>query len=221
VQMNPDVLSAYARYPQVRVVAVSEFQRSQLEGLANVTVIRNGIETRAFPFGAGPGEYLLFLGRMIEDKGPAEAIRVASEIGMPLVMAGPGSEHFDTEVAPLVDGERVRHLGPVSVEERNELLAGAAALLFPVVYPEPFGLVTVEAMACGTPVAATRLGAVPEIVEEGVTGSCADSPAELAQATTRALALDRARVRERAVERFDYHRMVDAYEELYARVAAR
>lgn len=221
VEMNPDVRSAYARYPQVCVVAVSEFQRSQLDGLANVTVIPNGIDTAAFPFGSSPGEYLLFLGRMIEDKGPLEAIRVAGELGMPLVLAGPGSEHFDAQVAPHVDGERVRHVGPVSAEQRNQLLAGAAALLFPVVYPEPFGLVTIEAMACGTPVAATRLGAVPEIVEEGVTGSCADSPEGLAEATTRALSLDRARVRDRAAERFDYHRMVDAYEALYERVAAR
>jgi glycosyltransferase involved in cell wall biosynthesis len=221
VQMNPDVLAAYARYPQVCVVAVSEFQRSELSDLANVTVIPHGIDTDAFPFGADRGEHLLFLGRMIEDKGPREAIRVAHELDMPLVMAGPGGDHFDAEVAPHVDGERVRHVGPVNVEQRNALLANAAALLFPVLYPEPCGLVTIEAMACGTPVAAVRLGAVPEIVEEGVTGSCADTPAGLAEATTRALALDRARVRRRAVERFDYHRMVDAYEELYGRVAAR
>lgn len=221
VQMNPDVLAAYARYPQVCVVAVSEFQRSQLTELANVTVIPHGIDTDAFPFGADGGGHLLFLGRMIEDKGPHEAIRVAHELDMPLVMAGPGGHHFDTEVAPHVDGKRVRHVGPVNVEQRNELLASASALLFPVLYPEPFGLVTIEAMACGTPVAATRLGAVPEIVDEGVTGSLAESAAGLAEATTRALALDRARVRRRAVERFDYHRMVDAYSELYGRVATR
>ena len=220
VEMNPDVLAAYASYPDVRLVAISDFQRSRLAALPNVSVIRHGIDTRAFPFGATRGDHLLYLGRMIEDKGPLEAIRVAAELDMALVLAGPGGEWFDAEVAPRVDGERVRYLGPVDVAQRNELLAGAGALLFPVVYPEPFGLVTIEAMACGTPVAATRVGAVPEIVDEGITGSCADSPAGLAEAVSRALLLDRARVRERAVERFDYHRMVDEYEALYASAVA-
>jgi glycosyltransferase involved in cell wall biosynthesis len=220
VEMGPDVLAAYASHPAVRVVAISDFQRSTLAGLPNVSVVRHGIDTGAFPFGATGGDYLLYLGRMIEDKGPLEAIRVAAELDMPIVLAGPGGEWFDAEVAPRVDGDRVRYVGRVDVARRNELLVGAAALLFPVVYPEPFGLVTIEAMACGTPVAATRLGAAPEIVEEGVTGSCADSPAGLAEAVSRALSLDRARVRERAVERFDYHRMVDEYEALYASAAA-
>jgi glycosyltransferase involved in cell wall biosynthesis len=218
VEVNPDVREAYGRYPEVHLVVASEFQRSTLAGLPNITVVPHGIDTGAFPFGAQAGDYLLFLGRMIADKGPVQAVEAARALDMPLVLAGPGSEYFDAHVAPLVDGERVQYAGRVANAERNELLAGAAALLFPAVYPEPFGLVMIEAMACGTPVAATAIGAAPELIEEDVTGACADSPAALPEAVARALALDRALIRERAQRRFDYRRMVDAYEALYATV---
>ena len=220
VEVNPDVREAYHRYPEVHVVVASEFQRSTLGGLPNVTVVPHGIDTGAFPFGAQAGDYLLFLGRMIADKGPVHAVEAARALDMPLLLAGPGGDHYDADVAPLVDGERVQYLGRISPTRRDELLAGAAALLFPSVYPEPFGLVMIEAMACGTPVAATAIGAAPELIEEDVTGACADSPAALPEAVARALALDRARIRERAQARFDYRRMVDGYETLYAMVAA-
>jgi len=220
VEVNPDVREAYGRYPEVQLVVASEFQRSTLGGLPNVTVVPHGIDTGAFPFGAQAGDYLLFLGRMIADKGPVHAVEAARALDMPLLLAGPGGDHYDADVAPLVDGERVQYLGRISPTRRDELLAGAAALLFPSVYPEPFGLVMIEAMACGTPVAATAIGAAPELIEEDVTGACADSPAALPEAVARALALDRARIRERAQARFDYRRMVDGYETLYAMVAA-
>jgi glycosyltransferase involved in cell wall biosynthesis len=219
VEVNPDVREAYGHYPEVHLVVASEFQRSALAGLPNVTVVPHGIDTHAFPFGAQAGDYLLFLGRMIADKGPVHAVEAARALDMPLLLAGPGGDHYDADVAPLVDGERVQYLGRISPARRDELLAGAAALLFPAVYPEPFGLVMIEAMACGTPVAATAIGAAPELIEDGVTGACADSPAALPEAVTRALALDRALIRERAQKRFDYRRMVDGYEALYATVA--
>jgi len=139
---------------------------------------------------------------------------------MRLVLAGPGSDYFDAEIAPLVDGSSVEYAGPVPVQERNELLARAAALVYPIAYPEPFGLVLVEAMACGTPVAAVGIGAVPEIVEDGLTGRCAESAASLAELVPSVVELDRERVRRRAVERFDHLRMVDEYERLYLRVIA-
>jgi glycosyltransferase involved in cell wall biosynthesis len=220
VEMNQDVREAYRRYPEVRLVAVSEFQRATFGDLPNVAVVRHGIDTAAFPFGAQRGDYLLFLGRMIGDKGPVQAVEAAQALDMPLVLAGPGGDHYEAHVAPLVDGDRVRYAGRVDAPQRNRLLAGAAALLFPAVYPEPFGLVMIEAMACGTPVAATAIGAAPEIVEENVTGACAGSPDALPDAVRRALTLDRARIRARARERFDYRAMVDGYEALYATPAA-
>jgi glycosyltransferase involved in cell wall biosynthesis len=156
---------------------------------------------------------------MIPSKGPAEAVRVAQELGLPLVLAGPSTEWFEAEVRPAVDGGLIRYEGPIDPAGRNELLAGAAALVFPITYPEPFGLVMVEAMACGTPVAAFRVGAVPEVVEEGVSGSWVPPGGALTDAVRRAVGLDRTRVREAAVERFGYQRMVDAYEDLYRRRA--
>ena len=221
VEMDEDVLAAFARYPEARLVAVSDSQRAALVPLEGVSVIPHGIDTDAFPFSPDPGDYLLFLGRMIPDKGPVDAIRIAEQAGLPIVLAGPSSEYFAEAVEPLVDGERVRYAGRVGPQERNRLLAGAAALVFPNSYTEPFGLVMVEAMACGTPVVATAVGAAPEIVEPGVTGLVGATAADLAELVGPAVALDRRRVRERAVERFGYARMVDDYEALYADVVAR
>jgi glycosyltransferase involved in cell wall biosynthesis len=220
VQLGPEVLEGFRRYPEAQLVAISDFQRRELDDVFDgVPVIHNGIDVGAFPFSADGGEYLAFLGRMIPSKGPAEAVRVARELDLPLVLAGPSTEWFEAEVRPAVDGDLIRYEGPIDPAGRNELLAGAAALVFPITYPEPFGLVMVEAMACGTPVAAFGVGAVPEVVEEGVSGSWVPPGGALTDAVRRALGLDRRRVREAAVERFDYQRMVDAYLDLYRQLA--
>jgi glycosyltransferase involved in cell wall biosynthesis len=219
VQLGPEVVEGFRRYPETQLVAISEFQRSELQGFEQVPVIHNGIDAGAFPFNAESGDYLAFLGRMIPSKGAAEAVRVAREIDIPLIMAGPSTEWFDHEVRPAVDDRSIRYLGPVDAAGRNELLAGAAALLYPITYPEPFGLVMVEAMACGTPIAAFGVGAVPEVVDQGVGGCWVRPDGSLGEAVRRAVQLDRRRVREAAVERFDYRRMVDAYERLYRRLA--
>jgi glycosyltransferase involved in cell wall biosynthesis len=219
VEMEPAVIEAYRDLPQVRLVAVSEFQAATYGGLPNVELIPHGIETGAFPFGERSGDYLLFLGRMIEDKGPAQAIEIARDAGMPLVLAGPSEDGFD--VTSRLGGDGVTYLGRVEPPKRDELLAGAAALLYPLLYPEPFGLVPIEAMACGTPVLAVGIGAVPELVEPGVTGYLADSWEGLVPLLPRALELDRKAIRARARERFDYTRMVDAHERLYQRLADR
>jgi glycosyltransferase involved in cell wall biosynthesis len=219
VQLGPEVLEGFKRYPEAHLVAISNFQRGELDGLDDVPVIHNGIDADAFPFSPKRGEYLAYLGRMIPSKGAAEAVRVARELEMPLIMAGPSTDWFERDVRPTIDDRLVRYEGTVDAAGRNELLAGAAALLYPITYPEPFGLVMVEAMACGTPVAAFGVGAVPEVVEQGV-GGCWVSPGEgLAEAVQGAVQLDRGRVRQAAVERFDYRRMVDAYERLYRRLA--
>jgi glycosyltransferase involved in cell wall biosynthesis len=218
VQMEPGVVDAYRRFPDVHLVAASEFQAQIYAGRNNLTLIPHGIETDAFPFGETGGDYLLFLGRMIQDKGPAQAVEIARAADMPLVLAGPAERGFDENVAPLVDGQQITYVGRVDQAERDRLLAGAAALVYPLLYPEPFGLVVIEAMACGTPVIATALGAVPELVEPGITGYLAGSWEELSELVPQALALDRAAVRRRAVERFDYRHMVDLHEQLYQRV---
>jgi glycosyltransferase involved in cell wall biosynthesis len=220
VDPAPEVLGAYRRRPDLQVVAVSDFQRGRLGARENVTVIPHGIDVHAFPFSERGGDYLLFLGRMIADKGPSEAIRIAQAAGMPLVLAGPAQDGYDIGAERAIDGKAIRYVGAVSAQERNRLLAGAAALVFPLLYPEPFGLVLIEAMACGTPVVASALGAVPEIVDVGVTGLTATSWEGLAELVPAAAALDRAAVRRTAEERWDFRRVVDDHEALYRRVVA-
>jgi glycosyltransferase involved in cell wall biosynthesis len=218
VHVEPGVLAAYRRLPQVKLVAVSQYHAKSYRDLPNVELIPHGIETDAFPFGSVGGDYLLFLGRMIANKGPAKAIEIARRADMPLVLAGPAEDGFEESIAPLIDGAEVRYMGRVAPPERDRLLAGAGALLYPLLYPEPFGLVPVEAMTCGTPVLATEIGAVPELVEPGLTGYLAPSWESLPDLVPRALKLDRQAIRARAVERFDYKRMVDAHEALYRRL---
>lgn len=220
VQMEPGVIAAYRRQSEVQLVTVSAFQAAIYAGRANLELIPHGIETSAFPFGSGDGGYLLFLGRMIPDKGPAEAVEIARQAGMPLVLAGPETEWFKENVAPNIDGEKITYVGRVHAPERDRLLAGAAVLLYPLLYPEPFGLVVIEALACGTPVVATGVGAVPELVEPGVTGYLAESWTGLAELVPRALELDRRVIRARAAERFDYKTMVDRHEALYRRMVS-
>lgn len=218
INPNSDILRSYTHYPEAQVVAVSRYHRSKFKSLANVPVIYNGIDTAAFPFHPQQGDYLVFLGHLNAQKGAVEAIKVAQKVGMRLIMAGQGQgEYFETEVVPLIN-KQIEYVGPVGVEKRNELLAGAAALLFPINYSEAFGMVLIEAMACGTPVLASDRCAVSEIVEVGVTGYYATGVDSLAACIPDVLALDRTRVRQAVVARFDYHRMVDEYEALYRRL---
>jgi glycosyltransferase involved in cell wall biosynthesis len=219
VEIEPAVLAAYERLPQVQLVAISQFQAAAYGD--RVELIPHGVEVDSFPLGAGDGGYLLFLGRMIEDKGPREAIEIARAAGMPLILAGPAEDGFGELVGARIDGDQVTYVGRVAPPERNRLLAGAAALVYPLLYPEPFGLVPVEAMACGTPVLAPRIGAVPELVEPGLTGYLASSWEGLAAMVPAALRLNRRVIRARAIERFGHERMVDRHEALYRRLAAR
>jgi glycosyltransferase involved in cell wall biosynthesis len=221
VDPNEDIIRGFARYPEARVVAISHYQRRAFAALADVDIVYHGIDTDAFPFQPDPGDYLAFLGCLIPRKGPVEAIRLANQVGMPLLLAGPADEaYYRAAIAPLVDGRQIRYIGPVGPAERSRLLAGAAALLFPLMAGEPFGLVAIEAMACGTPVAALARGAVPEIVAHGITGYYADDLDSLAALIPATIALDRTRVRGTAVDGFDYRRMVRDYVAVYHQVAA-
>jgi glycosyltransferase involved in cell wall biosynthesis len=212
---------ARGMWPDACVTAVSEAQWRDWPGLRRAPVVPHAVDAAQFTLRTTPDDYLCFLGRMIPGKGPVAAVAAARALGMRLLLAGPATEYFRTEVAPLVDGRDVEYVGPVAGGARDALLGGARALHYPNRDPEPFGLVLVEAMMCGTPVAAVGVGAVDEVVDEGVTGCIAPTPAELAPAVRRALSLDRAGVRAHAERRFCARRMAEGYVRVYeAAIAA-
>jgi len=205
--------------PQARVTALTNQQWSGFPLLKPTAVIPHGVDVSQFTFRAEPDDYLCYLGRFVSGKGPCQAIAAARAAGMRLLMAGPPSAYFREKVQPLIDGKTVEYVGYVQGANRNQLLGGARALIYPIQYPESFGLVLVEAMLCGTPVTAMRLGAVPEIVEDGVTGYSAASAEEFLKAIIKTVGLDRRPVRQRAQQRFSADVMARAYAKLYAEVA--
>jgi glycosyltransferase involved in cell wall biosynthesis len=174
----------------------------------------------AFAIGTGPRDYLLFFGRIHPDKGTEEAIVVARSAGLPLVIAGIVQDrgYFERAVEPHVDGDSVRFVGAVGPEQKSELLGGARALLHLVSFEEPFGFSVVEAMACGTPVIASRRGSMPEIVMDGINGRLVDSIAEAVQAVAGIVDLEPESVRASVERRFDKGRMVDDYIAVYRRI---
>lgn len=201
-------------------VAISDTDRH--ERLDYVATIHHGIDMGEFELEQAPGDYLLFFGRIHPDKGTVEAIDVAERTGLPLVIAGiiQDRSYFEQLVEPRLDGERVRYVGPVGPDRRDGLLGGARALLHLVNFDEPFGFSVVEAMACGTPVIATRRGSMAEIVRHAENGFLVDSQEEAVAAVDASSSLDRAAVRASVEGRFDAERMVDDYLALYERVVA-
>jgi len=215
-------IALWARhYPDTPFTAISRAQASSMKGMNVVGVVPHAIDVPSFPFAPVPRDYLLFLGRFVEGKGVLQAIDVARRADLPLVLAAEANDYYREKVAPLVDGTRVVYAGEVADQAKAALLGGARALLYPVQAGEPFGLVLAEATTCGTPVAALNRGAVPEVVEDGVTGGVFDSIDALVTGLPRVLALDRARVRAVAAERFSVERMVAGYEAVYRALAGR
>jgi glycosyltransferase involved in cell wall biosynthesis len=208
--------------PSVGLISVSDSQRSPLPDLNWLATCHNAIAMDSYPFHPGNDGYLLFLGRMSPDKGAHHAAALARETGLPLILAGKmhdllERQHFAANVEPLLGGN-IEYVGEVSHDEKVRLLQNALATVFPIQWPEPFGLVMVESMACGTPVVATRQGAVPEVIEQGRSGIIVDSPAELAEAVNQAVTLDPHECRASAIERFSPARMVDDYVAAYQRM---
>jgi glycosyltransferase involved in cell wall biosynthesis len=219
IQPYDDDARTWRLHPASTVTALSRVQWAEFPDLTPAAVVPHGVDPAAFTLRVEPEDDLVYLGRFIENKGPLEAIAAARACGRRLLLAGPASPYFEQHVRPLVDGERVVYVGPVDTAGRDALLGGAAALIYPLREPEPFGLVQVEAMMCGTPVVATAIGAVPEIVTAGVTGEVVGSVDELPGAVERAVRLDRRRVRAEAETRFGVRRMAADYLRVYGQVA--
>ena len=210
--------------PGVGLVSVSMNQRRPAPDLPWVGNVPNALDLDSYPFRAEPGEYLLYLGRLHPDKGAHRAIEVARRAGIPIKLAGKKREraeqkYFDEKVHPLL-GEDAEYVGETSHPTKVALLQNARATLFPIDWEEPFGLVMIESMACGTPVVATRRGAVPEVVAEGRSGVIVEDWREMVDAIADADEIERAECRRYAEARFSAPRMVADYEAVYERVVA-
>jgi glycosyltransferase involved in cell wall biosynthesis len=206
---------------RVPVIAISHAQAARARGVRLAGVIHHGVDPADFPFGTGDGGHLLFLGRMAPEKGAERAARAARRAGLPLLLAGRLREplertYFEDRVRPLLGGG-VEYIGEVGGQRKLDVLAGARALVNPIRWPEPFGLVMIEALACGTPVLAFREGAAPEIVEHGVTGFLSGTVEELAGQLGRIDELDRRACRAAVEGHFSSRRMVAEHLALYER----
>lgn len=218
-RFTPELLDVYRAQPaDVGIVAISHHQAATARGVNISRVIHHGLSTASIPQGTG-GDYACFLGRMSPDKGVREAIAIAQRAGLPLRIAArvrePGEiDYFETVIAPLLNRDIVL-VGELTADEKYKLLGGALALLNPIQWDEPFGMVMLEALATGTPIIATRRASVPEIVEDTVTGYIGDTVEELVSGLSRASHLDRARCRKSVEQRFSPSLMAARHLALY------
>ncbi|HLH95625.1 MAG TPA: glycosyltransferase family 4 protein [Xanthobacteraceae bacterium] len=207
------------RFPDAPFVSISNNQRLPLPKARWLRTIQHGLPEQSLRPSFSQGSYLAFLGRLTADKGPETAIRIARGANMPLRIAAKvprdEREYFKDRLEPMIDGGQVSLVGEVNDQAKEKLLAQAAALLFPIDWPEPFGLVMIEAMACGTPVIAFRRGSVPEVIDEGETGFIVDHEQAAVGAVRRLGEIDRRKVREVFERRFTAKRMASEYVKTY------
>lgn len=205
--------------PRIPVIAISHHQAESANGIVLAGVIHHGVEVNDFPYGNGEGDYALFLGRISPAKGVHTAAQVAIAAGIRIIIAGKCTEaaeiaYFEQKIKPLLSKD-VEFVGEADRQAKLALLSEARCLLNPIAWPEPFGMVMLESLACGTPVITTRNGAAPEIVEDGITGVLANDHLALVDAVGKATSLDRSACRKAAVERFSVERMVTRHLAVY------
>lgn len=213
------ILPVYKEYSDRSFyVSISDADRSP--ELDYAATVYHGIDMESFDLVPETGDYLLFFGRIHHDKGAYEAIQIARQANMKLVMAGiiQDEAYYKEKVAPWVDGEQITYIGSVGPERRNEVLGGAYALLHPINFAEPFGLSVVESQACGTPVIAFNKGSMPEVIKDGETGYLVENIGEAVEAIPDVPALDRRSCRRWVEERFSQRRMVEDYLKVYVEV---
>ena len=219
-----DLVRVFDRFRDVPVISISDSQREPVPRVNWQATIYHGLPNGLFRFYPDRGDYLAFLGRISPEKGADRAIEIAKRVDMPLKIAAKvdraDRRYFKRVVEPLLNDSYVEWVGEIS-DQQNEFLGNAYALLFPIDWPEPFGLVMIEAMACGTPVIAYESGSVPEVLEDGITGFVVNELDEAAEAIGRIANLSRARCREVFEKRFTATRMADDYMEVYEQMVRR
>jgi glycosyltransferase involved in cell wall biosynthesis len=216
----PDLKPLYIGFGDMPLVSISNAQRQPIPTANFAKTIYHGLPADLHKPVLDPrGGYVAFLGRIAPEKRPDRAIQIARALGIPLKIAAKvdrvDESYFREVIAPLLEGPGVEFIGEINEQQKNEFLGEALALLFPVDWPEPFGLSMIEAMACGTPVLAFRCGSVPEVIDEGVTGAVVGSIDEGISALPHVMALDRRAVRRRFEERFSASRMAKDYVGIY------
>ncbi|GGC61231.1 glycosyltransferase family 4 protein [Chelatococcus reniformis] len=221
----PDLLPLYLGFSDMPLVSISDDQRRAIPHANFAATIHHGLPTKLHaPRTTPDGGYVAFLGRISPEKRPDRAILMARAAGVPLKIAAKvdraDESYFRTHIEPLLDGPGVEFVGEINERQKTEFLGNARALLFPVDWPEPFGLSMIEAMACGTPVLAFRCGSVPEIIEDGVTGIIVDTVEEAIAVLPHVMALDRRTVRQRFEQRFSATRMAHDYVAVYRSLVA-
>ncbi len=223
--LNDELLDIYGSIAgRVPLIAISHAQSKPAPQIPIAKVIHHGLDVEEFPIGTGEGGYLLFLGRMSPDKGAHRATEVAYKAGVPLIMAAKMREpwehqYFDKNVRPYLNDD-IRYVGEVPHQEKLDLLANARALIFPIRWNEPFGMVMIEAMACGTPVLAFPEGAAPEVVKDGTSGFLCRDEAEMVDAIGRLDEIDRVGCRATVEDYFSTDRMVREHLELFEEIVA-
>ena len=218
----PELWPLYREFPDMNLVSISNSQRRPLPWANWAATVYHGLPADLFKARTQPGQYLAFLGRISPEKRIDRAIEIARLAGMPIKIAAKidavDQEYFDKRIRKLLDQPMVDFIGEIGEQEKSDFLGNAFALLFPIDWPEPFGLVMIEAMACGTPVVAYPMGAVPEIIDEGTTGYLVSSVPEAVDAIQRISTLDRLTCRRVFEERFSAQRMCSEYLEVYRRL---
>jgi glycosyltransferase involved in cell wall biosynthesis len=206
------------------VVSISDAQRRPLPWVNWQGTVHHGLPEDSLAFSGAPGQYLAFLGRTSPEKGLEQAIQIAKRVGMPLKIAAKvdrvDQQHFETVIKPLLNHPLIDFIGEIGYSEKSAFLGNAAALLFPIQWPEPFGIVMIEALACGTPVIACPFGSVPEVIENGITGYLVRDVNSAARAVEEIGKIDRARCRQRFEERFSLTRMTQEYLAIYDRIVS-
>jgi len=218
-QDSPDLTPLYLGFDDMPLVSISNDQRRPVPNANFAATVYHGLPIELHCPATTRGDYVAFLGRISPEKRPDRAIAIARALGIPLKIAAKvdraDEAYFRTKIEPLLDGPGVEFIGEINERQKGQFLGEAQALLFPVDWPEPFGLSMIEAMACGTPVLAFRCGSVPEIIDEGVTGAIVDTMEEAITALQRVLAFDRKKVRQRFEQRFSATRMAKDYVGVY------
>jgi glycosyltransferase involved in cell wall biosynthesis len=216
----PELVPLYREFRDMPVVSISAAQREPLPFANWIGTVHHGLPQDLYRFRAAAGDYLAFIGRVAPEKRVDRAVAIAKRVGLPLKIAAKvdavDREYFESVIEPLLDDPLVEYVGEIGEGEKQEFLGSARVLLFPIDWPEPFGLVMIEAMACGTPVIALRRGSVPEVIEHGRTGFVVEDVDEAVDAAERIDELSRQRCREVFEERFTAARMAHDYLALYA-----